>query len=108
LKRQIHSNVALSEMKGGAVEELFQAAIGQVLANIDDVNTSETAKRSIKITFTFPPKSDRAATNVDVKVETKLAGNKPVETFMTVKKDGADYLGFEPEQEAIRFDNATN
>ncbi len=99
----IHSNVALSEMRNGAVEELFQSAIGKVLANIDDVNTSETAKRKITITLDFSPSADRAATNVDIKVDVKLAGNKPVQTYMTLKQDGADFVGFEPVQETIPY-----
>jgi hypothetical protein len=103
----IHSNVSLAEIRSGAVEELFQSALGKVLANIDDVNTSEKAKRSIVIKLEFTPKADRTATNIDVKVDVKLAGNKPVETYMSIKKDGADFLGFEPEQDAIPF-NAAN
>lgn len=72
----------LSEMASGAAEDLFSAAVDQVLANIDDPNTDAKAARTITLTITFRPNEERTQSTMQVKCATKLAGVRPVGTLV--------------------------
>lgn len=101
MKLQMHSNMTLSQLKEGALEELYQQALGMVLANAQDPNTEAKAKRNITIKFTFTPTPDRSVIQVDASVTTKICAANPVQTAMIVKVDGDRLVGFEPEQENL-------
>lgn len=69
--------ITLNDLGDGAAEELFQAALSQVLANIDDPNTEAKARRSISLTFSFGVEEDRRAGKIGISCSTKLAGVRP-------------------------------
>jgi hypothetical protein len=96
----IHSNVSLSELKGGAVEELYQKLLGIVLANIQDPNSpaGKGSTRKISIEMKLTPNKDRSFIEVDVEAGCKLANPAPVATSFTIKEDGEYLIAFEPEQ----------
>ena len=99
------SNVKLSELREGAVEEQFQQALAKVLANIEDVNTDPRAKRSLTIKIEFTPSPDRSGLTVDATVGTKLQAAVPIRTFMILKHDEKNRpIGHEPIQEQIPYD----
>lgn len=56
--------VTLSNLCGGAVEEIFQREFSEVLKNVGDVNTSAEAKRKITLKFTIEPFEDRSGAQV--------------------------------------------
>jgi hypothetical protein len=95
------TNLPLSALKEGAIEELFQHAMGQVLSNIRDPNTSAEAKRKIVIQIDCMPAGDRSAVLLDIAVKNTLAGASPIKTLLTIKDDGRMVTAHEPEQAKI-------
>lgn len=82
------NTILFSDINGGAGEELFQAALTKVLANILDRNTSATAKRSVTIKVDCVPGEEREDLMYELSVSTKLAGAKSVKgrLFFGVQK----------------------
>jgi hypothetical protein len=68
--------VSLSNLCGGAIEEVFQREFASVLANIADVNTNAEAKRKITLEFTIKPFEDRSGGQVTFACKSKTV---PVE-----------------------------
>ena len=81
------SKVNLETFAGGALQEKFDAAMEQVLANMLDPNTPWKNKRSITVNVTFEQNEDRDDTTVDVSVISKLAAAKSIGTRMAIGKD---------------------
>lgn len=74
------SKVNLEQFAGGALQEKFDSAMEQVLANLLDPNTPWKNKREINIKVTFEQNEDRDDTTVDVSVVPKLAAAKSIGT----------------------------
>lgn len=81
------SKVNLKEFAGGALQEKFDAAMEQVLANMLDPNTPWKNKREINIKVSFEQNEDRCDTTVDVSVVPKLAASKSIGTRMAIGKN---------------------
>lgn len=70
--------ITLSTLANGAIEELFRAAVEEVVANIKDPNTDWKAPRVITLQVKFSADEERTVGDVDIKSVTKLAGVKSV------------------------------
>lgn len=81
------SKVNLEEFAGGALQEKFDIAMAQVLANMLDLNTPWKNKREINIKISFEQNEDRDDTTVDVSVVPKLAASKSIGTRMAIGKN---------------------
>lgn len=81
------SKVNLEEFAGGALQEKFDIAMQQVLANMLDPNTPWKNKREINIKVSFEQNEDRDDTTVDVSVVPKLAASKSIGTRMAIGKN---------------------
>lgn len=81
------SKVNLEEFAGGALQEKFDAAMEQVLANMLDPNTHWKNKREINIKVSFEQNEDRDDTHVEVSVVPKLAAVKSIGTRMAIGKN---------------------
>lgn len=81
------SKVNLEEFAGGALQEKFDIAMAQVLANMLDPNTPWKNKREINIKISFEQNEDRDDTTVDVSVVPKLAASKSIGTRMAIGKN---------------------
>lgn len=68
--------VSLSNICGGAIEEVFQREFASILANIADVNTNPEGKRKITLEFTITPFEDRSGGTVTFACKSKTV---PVE-----------------------------
>jgi hypothetical protein len=79
--------LTLATFKGGALDERFQLALTEVLANIQDPNTPRAAKRGITIKFTFTPAEGRKFAGVKADVTCKLAGTAPIEHYALFRED---------------------
>ena len=77
----------IEEIAGGSIQEQFQKAVGQVLENMKDINTSYKDKRKITIEMEFKQNEQRTDVKVGIKTTTKLAASVPVETSLSVAKD---------------------
>lgn len=100
-------SVTLAELKGGALEELFQRELGLLLENVRDPNTA-ASKRTITIKFSAKPTGDRAGIELDVTVESKLAGAAPIRTLLIVHDEDGHPVGSEPSQSRLWNDPTSN
>lgn len=79
----------LETVGGGAVPELFQRELANIMANIDDENTPAQAKRSIVIEVTFLPDENREAIVTTVSCKSKIIPVKPAASLIyAVRKNG--------------------
>ena len=81
------SKVNLETFAGGALQEKFDVAMEQVLANMLDPNTPWKNKREITVKVAFEQNEDRDDTTVDVSVIPKLAAAKSIGTRMAIGKN---------------------
>jgi hypothetical protein len=102
------SDLPLSCLKEGAIEELFQDALRRCLENVQDPNTSAKAKRTITIKLSFTPTGDRSAVDMDARVETKFPGPEPVKSLLVISTEKGQVVGREPRQEKLFVDPSAN
>jgi hypothetical protein len=76
--------VTLAGLASGAVEELWQAALAQVLENIDDPNTDADTKRKIALTFDIEPEESRKSAKITFRCAVKTAGVRAVGTSVFI------------------------
>lgn len=72
------NKVTLVNLKGGAAVERFNKALEKVFENIADPNTKATGKRSVILKLDITPDDGRRKFVYDLKVDTKLCGEKQV------------------------------
>ena len=80
--------IRLGEVAGGALQEMSQEAIAEVLANMQDVNTPWKPMVTIKLKFT--QNEDRDIATMQMSVQKKIESVKPVVTQFSVGKDLRD------------------
>lgn len=92
--------LTLGNLGKGATEEKFMDALAKVIENIQDLNTSETAKRTITIKIIFLPNEKRLSAKVLLDVTTTLPGPKSFETqiYMGIEDGGYVAAEFNPKQ----------
>jgi len=97
------NELSLSNICGGAAEEVFSRELLEVLTNIADVNTPAEAKRKITLTFDFTPFQDRSGAQVDMSSSSKLAAIQKVRSnvFIFRKGDLIKALPHDPRQAAL-------
>ena len=97
--------VSLATLKGGAVEEVFQHVLGQVLENLADVNVETKKTREITIKIKLLPSEDREMVGVDVSITSKVPSVKSVGTTLYIHKDETGYSATEyrQKQEGLAF-----
>lgn len=106
----MHDNLpdllSLDNIANGAMYELFSEAVKKVAANVADPNTEPTQKRKITITVDVAPYKDRTGAELAIKVETKIAGIRPVDATMYIARRNGEYLAFgkNTKQTEIEFD----
>lgn len=90
----------LQNICGGAVEEVFQRELTQVLANISDINTDAEAKRKITFEFTFFPFEDRSGAKVIFACSSKQAPAEAASgtAFFTRRGTGFVAIAHDPKQ----------
>jgi hypothetical protein len=79
--------MTLSGLAGGAVEARFQEELAKLLRNIDDPNTDPQSKRELQISLVFHPAKSRQAADLEVKLTSKLAPHKSIETHAFISLD---------------------
>ena len=63
----------LSDLGGGAVEELYAEGLNKILENVFDPNTDANKKRVFTLQITFLPSKSRDALSYDMVYDVKLA-----------------------------------
>ena len=79
--------VTLETACDGAAKDLFQRALNDVLANIQDVNTDPEASRKIALIFTFHPGEDRSSSTLALECKTKLVGVSSIGGSLYITKE---------------------
>lgn len=82
--------IRLGEVAGGALQEMSQEAIAEVLANMQDVNTPWKPMRMVTIKLKFTQNEDRDIATMQMSVQKKTESAKPVVTQFSVGKDLRD------------------
>lgn len=77
----------LENFTGGALQEKVDAAMKEVLDNMQDLNTPWKTNREIHIKISFAQNEDRDDVAVGVSVKTKTAPATPILTRMAIGKD---------------------
>lgn len=80
------ATINLGNINRGAVLEAFQHELAGVLANIGDLATPATAKRSITLRVDFTPHSDRVRVDTTFAVTAKLAATETTKDSLFIGK----------------------
>jgi hypothetical protein len=80
--------VSLSNLCGGAIEEVFQREWASVLANIGDVNTDPEAKRKITLEFVVTPFEDRSGAQITFHCKSKTVPVDAVKGTVFLQRRG--------------------
>ena len=83
--------IDLNSVCEGALPELFQRELTNVIRNMKDINTEEETKRKLVIEFTLEPMRDsgRSKCTIDLKVSSKLAPVKSVRSSLMLEGNKA-------------------
>lgn len=85
-------SVSLSNLCGGAIEEVFQKEWAAVLANIADVNTNPEAKRKLTLEFTIKPFEDRSGAQVTFSCKSKTVPVEEVKGTVFLQRRGLNMV----------------
>lgn len=99
--------MTLSNLCGGAIEELFQRELERVLENIRDPNTKAQKARGISIGIDFAPDEERDSCAVVFCVKSKLQPPMAHKTQVYVLRAYGRLVAIEndPKQLQMRFDD---
>lgn len=80
--------ITLNGLSNGALQEVFDRELANVLENIQDTNTSPKAVRKITMSIEFKPHETRDIANVVLKADSKLAPVKEIESLIYLEENG--------------------
>lgn len=95
--------VNLTNLCGGAIEEVFQREFASVLANIADVNTNPEAKRKITLEFTITPFEDRSGAQVTFACKSKTVPVEAVKGTVFLERKGLSFVAVPHDPKQIRM-----
>lgn len=95
--------VTLSNLCGGAIEEIFQREWGSVLANVADVNVDAEAKRKITLELTLKPFKDRSGAQVSFSCKSKTIPAVAVEGTVFLQRRGLVMVAVPHDPKQIRL-----
>lgn len=102
-----YSELNITNLNDGAMNELFQAHIDKIMKNIDDPNTEATDVREISFKISFKPDEKRETTEVRIKSASKLAGIRATKSTAFLARKGGKTRVFRHNmsQEDFGFNN---
>jgi hypothetical protein len=95
--------VTLSNLCGGAVEEVFQREWAEVLKNVGDINTNPESKRKITLEFTIEPFEDRSGAQVRFACKSKVAPVNEVKGTIFLQRSGTSMVAVPHDPKQIRM-----
>lgn len=101
-----NEKVTLSNLCGGAIEEVFQREFAEVLTNIGDVNTDPEAKRKIVLEFTLEPFEDRSGAQVTFACKSKTVPVNAVKGTVFLQRRGTAMVAIPHDPKQIRLFDA--
>lgn len=102
-------SLAIGNICGGSVDEVFQRELQHVLANIADVNTDPEAERKITLEFKMKPFKDRSGAQIEFGCKSKTVGLSVVKGTIFLQRRGANLVAVphDPQQQRL-FNSATD
>lgn len=103
-------HLTLSNICGGAVQEVFERELRQLIQNLKDPSTPPDQKRRLTVVLDFVPFSDRSGAEVTMKCETKLAGVEPAKgSVFFLRNDQGEAVAYphDPRQENLFAQSST-
>lgn len=85
---QEREDLSLSNICGGAVEEVFQREWAKLLENIGDINTDAEAKRKLTLEFTITPFEDRSGAQITFYCKSKTVPVEAVKGTVFLQRRG--------------------
>jgi dethiobiotin synthetase len=100
--------VTLSGLSNGALQEVFERELDNVLNNIQDENTPEKAVRKIVLEIEFKPHDSRDIAEVTLKAQSKLAPVREMKSLVYLEGSGGKISALEKVEDhgAIDFKTA--
>jgi hypothetical protein len=95
--------VTLSNICGGAVEEVFQREWASLLANIGDINTNPEAKRKLTLEFSIKPFEDRSGAQVTFACKSKTVPVDEVKGTVFLTRRGTTLIAVAHDPQQIRM-----
>ena len=80
--------ITLAGLSNGALQEVFDRELSNVLENIKDVNTNPKAARKIVLEIEFKPHESRDIAEVCLKANAKLAPVKEINSVVYIEEGG--------------------
>lgn len=90
-----NTELTLSSIANGAINERFSEELSKVIKNIEDPNTDATAKRKITITVVLSHNATRDIVSAKFDTKSTLAPSYSIGTNMFVGRDGEKTVCFE-------------
>lgn len=84
MKEQQYESKSIMEMARGAILERVDFEMERVLKNIQDANTSPTAKRKLTVSLELLPSADRKTIIVKATAKSVLTPTEPVVTSLAM------------------------
>ena len=78
---------SILEMAKGTILERTDYEMSKIIENILDVNTNPTKKRTLTITVSMQPSSDRQQIGIEVVAKSKLEPTLPIHTNLYVAEN---------------------
>lgn len=78
--------ISLATICHGAVPEIFERELGEVLKNIADPNTAPEKARTITLKFSIKPSEDRSGAEIDFSCRASLQPVKLVKSRMFLSR----------------------
>jgi hypothetical protein len=101
-------DVTLSNLCGGAVEEVFQREWAAMLANVADINTNPEAKRKVTLEFEIKPFEDRSGAQITFHCKSKTVPVEAVKGTVFLQRRGLVMVAVPHDPKQIRmFDGKT-
>ena len=100
--------VTLETVGMGGVPELFAHEWANILANVDDPNTSPEAVRKLTIEIAIKPSEQRDNATVQVSVKSKLAGVRPIQTIVHLAKEQGRLIALTTDPAPTLFEGISN
>ena len=107
MSEEEYSELNITNLNDGAINELFHAHIDKIMKNIDDPNTEATDVREITFKISFKPDEKRETTEVRIKSSSKLAGIRATKSTAFLVRKGGKIRAFKHnmQQENFGFNN---
>lgn len=99
-----YKKLSIATVSNGAVEELFQRDLAEVMKNMDDPSTDPKEPRKIQIELILTQNELREMGVLEVKSKTKLAGARATGSTFVLRNEAGKVIAYENDFRQPEFD----